>query len=152
MRGRTGNHTPHSGLNTGSDTCPAVQARPALLHASGLRTPKDNCQLCNEASKFTGDLNHWAKEVNSCVSGLQQQLPDVPGAPTFIYLSNLLRGSRAVTLGTGHIYQEGLWEGSRRQVSLFVSLGKSAEQAWVLTSKLLAREVFPWQITCFCSL
>lgn len=125
MRGRTGNYTPHSGLNTGSDTCPAVQARPALLHASGLRTPKDNCQLCNEVSKFTGDLNHWAKEVNSCQ---WFTATDVPGAATFIYLFNLLWGSQAVTRGTGHIYQAGFCEGSHRQVS-FVGLGKGAEQA-----------------------
>lgn len=81
MRGRSGKASPHSGINTGSDTCPAVQARPALPHTSDLRTP--NCQLGKEVSGFTGDLNHQAKEASSRVSGAQQRLPDVPGAATF---------------------------------------------------------------------
>lgn len=55
MRGRTGNASPPSGINTGSDTCPAVQAQPALPHTSRLRTP--NCQLGKEVPGFTGDFN-----------------------------------------------------------------------------------------------
>lgn len=57
MRGRTGNDSPHSGLNTGSDSCPA------LPHTSALRPPKDNCQLGKEVSGFTGDLTTGQKQL-----------------------------------------------------------------------------------------
>lgn len=149
MRSRSGNATPHSGLTpVRLWHCPAVQAWPALLRASGLRTPKNHCQLGNEVSRLTGDLNHRHRQLapvsvvysNNCHMSLGQPLShlfNLPRAP------ELWHWDRAHLLG-------GVCEGSQRQILLFVGLGKCPEQARVLTSSLLAREVLPWQITCFC--
>lgn len=53
------------------------------------RIPKDNCHCGNDRSRLTRDLNHWEKEINSPVSCLQQQLPDVTRVAAFTGLFHL---------------------------------------------------------------
>lgn len=99
--------------------------------------------------KINRDLNHWAQAASSRVSGLQQQLPHVPGAATFTHLFNLPRAPELWHWDRAHLLG-GVCEGSQRLILLFMGSGECPEQARVLTSSLLAREVLPWQITCFC--